>query len=89
MNRPNMAVFVGEKHGPALDSLCVMLSLLPPEILREAVRKIDDVDTLGPFLEPTAWLDLPRDSTRQWKRLFEHLAAASETLHGLPTESRV
>jgi len=74
-------VFVGEQYGPAFDSVCTMLALIPVDVLERAAQKVDEVDIVGPLLDPTAWMDLPKGSTKQWKELFEHLAMASEILH--------
>ena len=76
-----MTPFVGEQLAPALDSVLMMLSLLPPATLWEAVRKVDHAETLGPLVDPSAWQGGAFARSRKWGQLFEHLAGASEILH--------
>ncbi len=80
-SKPDMATFVGEEAAPALDSLLTMLALLPPDVLWTAVRKIDEAETLGPLLDPTAWMGDGFARAGKWKQLFEHIARASDILH--------
>lgn len=86
--KPDMAAFVGEEFAPAADSLLMMLALLPPDVLREAVSRIDRAETVGPLLDPSAWMGGRFDTAAKWKRLFELLAEASTILHETTLEER-
>jgi len=65
------------QYGYALDSVCTMLSLVPPEPIREAISNINHLETVGPLLDPTAWMGKRFDNSREWKKLLHHLAEAA------------
>ncbi len=86
--KPDLTAFVDERVAPALDSLLAMLAMLPPDVLWGAVRQIDRAETVGPLLDPTAWMGDRFARAGKWKQLFEHLAKASEVLHEEPAHER-
>lgn len=64
--------FLGEGHGMIFRNAMTMLTMIPPAAFTEAIRKIEHETTIGPFIDPTAYLGGERfDNARDFIRLFK------------------
>jgi len=79
--RPDAAwsAIVGEEHGPFVRHILIALTSIPKNTFREAVDRIEHEETIGPLINPTAYLD-----GRRWANAREYKAILS-ALHNLRT----
>lgn len=76
-----MSVFLGEDYGPIVKSALTLLSAIPPRVFIDASNKINRETTIGPFINPTAYLDGRRfENAREYCDLFEKLGAVTRFL---------
>ena len=65
-------VFLGDGYGAMVRGALQMLALVPEDNLREAIRKISHAETMGPMLDPTAWLGGTLfNNARGWRAILE------------------
>lgn len=75
------AAIVGESYAGAFRSAMMLLSLIPPEVLSDAISDIDRLEGIGPLLDPTAWLDGSRfRNAKEYRDLLRAVLAVRRLL---------
>jgi hypothetical protein len=75
-----MAIF-GENHGLALQAMCSILQTIPRETFTKTIQRIDEAETVGPMVDPTAWRNKGRfEKAAGWKKLADALLQLRDAL---------
>lgn len=70
--------------GPLVRSALSILEIIPLEDFQEAVSKIGRVETVGPLIDPTAWVDGRRfDNAVKWRELLTRLVELKKAMKEL------
>lgn len=78
---------VGEEYGPGLRVALQMIAMVPVERLIEAINNINRAESIGPFVDPTAWIDGTRfRNAAEYKKV---LSALVTLRHLLPDGERL
>jgi len=72
---------LGESSGAVAHSALSMIRLLNPEAIAEGIDRLNHLETIGPMIDPTAWLDgrLWRNS-KQLRDVLEKLLTLRRAL---------
>ena len=67
-----------------LQSALMMLSMIDPDLIRDAINRINRAETIGPLMDPTAWMDGDKFKGAQfWKDLLTDLLPVVKRLKEL------
>lgn len=78
---------IPDHEAHALAAALRFIALIDPIHLSEAISKIDRAESIGPILDPTAWLGSQKwDNAADWKGLLQKVIALQAHLPKPPLQ---
>lgn len=75
------STMVGEEYGPGLRVALQMIAMVPVERLTEALNNINRAESIGPFIDPTAWISGKRfRNADEYKKVLSALVTLRQLL---------
>ena len=84
MANPWADIIGDDMQGLFLRNALMMIKEVDPEKIREGIQKLDHATTMGPMLDPTAWMGGERfDNARDYRQTLELVLPIAEKLKEL------
>ena len=75
------STIVGKEYGPALQVALQLIAMIPAERLIASLNNINRVESIGPYIDPTAWIDGARfRNAGEYKKVLAALATLRQLL---------
>lgn len=75
------SAFVGDEYGPGLRVALSMIATIPVENLVKAVHEINQVESIGPLIDPSEWVSgVKFHNAREYEAIFRTLVSLRQLL---------
>lgn len=75
------STILGEEYGPGVRFALQMISMVPVEKLSEAINDINRAESIGPIVDPSAWIGGKRfRNAEEYKRVLSVLVGLRKVL---------